>query len=61
MKENLMSPMEWFIWAMRSLALISLLMASLVELFAKENKHEREVRLLLSSIAYSVIALSLEA
>lgn len=56
-----MSPMKWFIWAMRSLALISLLMASLVELFAKENKHEREVRLLLSSIAYSVIALSLEA
>lgn len=55
-----MDPKQSFILAMKVLALMSSVGAALVVIFSEaEDKHERIVSLLLSSIACSLIALSL--
>jgi len=52
---------EFFVWAMKGLALAGMTGAYLVELFSgAEDKHERVVRLLLSSIAQSAIVVWLQ-
>jgi len=57
-----MEPKEFFILAMKILALFSLTGAGLVEFFASEEnrKHERMISLLLFSIAQSLLVVWLQ-